>query len=79
MPGSPAGENAGSGPQGPAACSGCASTVMTRLPMALADGTEVLFLSCNQGERREWLAPKPGGGWDSLPIEVVLQRSTRHR
>lgn len=50
---------------------------MTRLPMALTDGTDVVFLSCNQCERREWLAPTAQGGWVPLPIETVLQRSTK--
>jgi hypothetical protein len=44
--------------------------------MVLTDGTDVLFVSCQVCERREWLT-LTDDGWTSLPIETVLKRSTR--
>jgi hypothetical protein len=61
---------------GPERCSSCTSAELTRLPMVLTDGTDVLFVSCQVCERREWLT-LTDDGWTSLPIETVLKRSTR--
>jgi hypothetical protein len=44
--------------------------------MVLTDGTDVLFVSCQVCEGREWLTVSDGD-WTSLPIETVLKRSTR--
>jgi hypothetical protein len=61
---------------GPERCSSCGSAELTRLPMVLTDGTDVLFVSCQVCEGREWLTVSDGD-WTSLPIETVLKRSTR--
>jgi hypothetical protein len=46
--------------------------------MVLTDGTDVLFVSCQACERREWFEPA-ADGWASIPIDSVLQRSTKPR
>lgn len=71
-----AARSAGGSPQ-PGLCSSCGSQSLTRLPMVLADGTDVTFQSCQLCERREWLEPLSDGGWTSIPIDSVLQRSAR--
>ena len=43
----------------------------------LRDGTEVTFINCHSCESREWLHQTVDGEWESLPIEVVLQRSAK--
>lgn len=70
---------AATGPVGPQACSACRSQDLTRLPMVLADGTDVVFLSCRRCERREWFQPGPDGTWSPIPIDSVLARSARRR
>ncbi|GGC11497.1 hypothetical protein [Cellulomonas carbonis] len=67
------------GPVGPSVCSSCASDDLTRLSMVLADGTDVVFLSCRRCESREWVQPEPDGGWSSIPIDSVIARSARRR
>lgn len=66
------------GPDGPSRCSACRGRDLTRLPMVLTDGTDVLFVSCQACERREWFEPAPDG-WAPLPIDSVLRRSTKPR
>ena len=61
----------------PGRCSACGSDSLTRLPMVLADGTDVTFQSCLRCERREWLEALRDGTWRSIPIESVLERSAR--
>ncbi len=61
---------------GPDRCQQCGSTVLTRLPMVLTDGTDVLFVSCQACEGRQWLT-EHDGEWAVLPIDTVLQRATR--
>lgn len=60
----------------PERCTACTSTELTRLPMVLTDGTDVVFVSCHRCERREWLTLQDGD-WDAIPIESVLERSAR--
>ena len=67
------------GAPSPRACSGCGGTDLTTLPMALTDGTPVVFVSCQRCEQREWLTADEDGGWSALPIETVLSRSTKRR
>ena len=59
------------------ACSSCGSTVLTRLPLVLTDGTDVTFISCHVCEARAWFSQDDGGGWTSIPIASVLERSAR--
>jgi len=61
----------------PRLCASCGGEDLTRVPMVLADGTEVTFISCNACETREWLLPMPDGTWRTAPIDVVLRRSSR--
>lgn len=61
----------------PGTCSTCRSTDVTQLPMVLTDGTPATFVSCRRCEAREWLTPTPDGGWETIPIETVLERSAR--
>ncbi|MDO8108575.1 hypothetical protein Q6348_15360 [Isoptericola sp. b441] len=60
----------------PDRCSSCGAGRLTRLPMVLTDGTDVVFVSCQVCERKEWLAAIEGG-WSSLPIETVIERTSR--
>ena len=61
----------------PESCGRCGSLELTRLEMTLRDGTEVTFINCHSCESREWLHQTVDGEWESLPIEVVLQRSAK--
>ena len=83
--GSPGGRQGSNGdgdatamPDGPLTCAGCRSQALTRLPMVLTDGTDVVFVSCQSCERREWFQPT-AQGWDALPIDSVLRRATKPR
>lgn len=81
--GAPGGRSRGAGdasevPDGPARCSACRGGDLTRLPMVLTDGTDVLFVSCRGCERREWFEPA-AEGWAAIPIDSVLRRSTKQR
>ncbi|WP_372593289.1 hypothetical protein [Actinotalea sp.] len=60
----------------PERCVQCGGGGMTRLPMVLTDGTEVLFVSCHSCEQRQWLTEEEGG-WTALPIESVLARTQK--
>ena len=61
----------------PRTCGSCGAEDLTRLPMVLTDGTEVTFISCNSCETREWLVQVEDGSWRTVPIDVVLRRSSR--
>lgn len=61
----------------PRTCGSCGAEDVTRLPMVLADGTAVTFISCNACETREWLLAMPDDTWRTAPIDVVLRRSSR--
>lgn len=73
-----AGGGPSAAPDGPSRCSACRGRDLTRLPMVLTDGSDVLFVSCQACERREWFEPA-AEGWAPLPIDSVLQRSTKPR
>ena len=57
-------------------CAHCGSSSLTRLPMVLTDGTDVLFVSCHACEQRQWLTEEDGV-WSALPIESVLARTQK--
>lgn len=61
----------------PEACQACGSQVLTRLPMVLTDGTDVVFVSCQVCEGRTWFATDEDGELTALPIADVLKRSER--
>lgn len=73
------GEPETSTPRTPDTCGTCGGENLTRLPMVLADGTDVTFISCQACEAREWLSAEPDQSWCTVPIESVLERSARHR
>jgi len=60
---------------GTATCEACGSARLTRLHLALADGTDVTFVSCHDCEHRAWF-PLDGDG-SSLPRDEVVRRSAR--
>jgi hypothetical protein len=53
----------------------CGSERLTRLHLALADGTEVTFVSCHQCEHRAWF-PVDGDG-TALSRDEVVRRSSK--
>ncbi|RMI03680.1 hypothetical protein [Cellulomonas triticagri] len=60
---------------GTATCGVCGSDRLTRLHLALADGTDVTFVSCHQCEHRAWF-PLDGDG-TALERDEVVRRSSR--
>jgi hypothetical protein len=56
-------------------CEVCASPRLTRLHLALADGTDVTFVSCHECEHRAWF-PIAGDG-TPLDRDEVVRRSSR--
>lgn len=77
MAGPPDGADTPEAPH-PDRCSSCGCEAMTRLPLVLTDGTDVIFVSCHRCERREWLTAASDGSYSSIPIESVLARSARN-
>jgi len=61
----------------PESCGRCGSGDLTRFAMVLTDGTDVTFIACQACEAREWLHQHDDGTWESLPIALVLERSTK--
>ena len=55
----------------------CASQDLTKVPMMLTDGTDVVFVACGRCERREWFETLAQGLWAPIPIDAVLERSAR--
>lgn len=55
-------------------CLHCGSPMLTRVPMTLADGTAVTFVSCQDCERRAWLSAEDGS---EIGIDAVLGRTGR--
>jgi hypothetical protein len=53
----------------------CGSERLTRLHLALADGTDVTFVSCHECEHRAWF-PVAGDG-TALSRDEVVRRSSR--
>lgn len=41
-------------PAGTRGCSACGAQDLTRVPLRLTDGTEVVFVSCHECEARGW-------------------------
>ena len=62
-----------------AACRACGSERVTRIAMALTDGSPVQFTSCHRCEHRTWEEqPSTTGGGAVLPVQRVLD-NTRKR
>lgn len=60
---------------GTAVCERCGGDLLTRLHLTLADGTDVVFVSCQQCEHRVWY-PADGAG-PPLTRQEVVRRSAR--
>lgn len=62
----------------PDRCPECAGGDLTRVPIVLADGTDVVFVACGGCEVRAWLV-EDTDSWRRIPIEHVLASSARRR
>jgi DNA-directed RNA polymerase subunit M/transcription elongation factor TFIIS len=58
-------------------CSACGSERVTRLSMALTDGSPVEFTSCHRCEHRTWR--EHGLSGQILPVQRVLDKTRKHR
>lgn len=63
----------GEHPAGTATCESCGSDQLTRLHLALADGTAVTFVSCHRCEHRAWV----DAAGTSVGRDEVVARSAR--
>ena len=59
-----------------AACRACGSERVTRIAMALTDGSPVQFTSCHRCEHRTWEETTSGVG-DVLPVQRVLDKTRK--
>ena len=62
----------------PTQCPECGGGDLTRVPIVLADGTDVVFVACGGCEIRAWLVDEDTS-WRRIPIEHVLASSARRR
>ena len=61
-----------------AACRACGSERVTRIQMALTDGSPVQFTSCHRCEHRTWEEQGLSGGSSSvLPVQRVLDKTRK--
>jgi hypothetical protein len=58
-----------------AACRSCGSERVTRIAMALTDGSPVQFTSCHRCEHRTW--EEQGNRSRVLPVQRVLDKSRK--
>lgn len=58
---------------GTRSCSGCGAEELTRVDMTLADGTDVVFVSCYRCETTSWV----GASGQTLDPDDVLPRMRR--
>lgn len=58
-----------------AACQACGSERVTRIALALTDGSPVQFTSCHRCEHRTW--EERGARSGVLPVQRVLDRSRK--
>lgn len=58
-----------------AACRACGSERVTRIAMALTDGSPVQFTSCHRCEHRTW--EEQGSGTSVLPVQRVLDKTRK--
>ena len=58
-----------------AACRACGSDRVTRIAMALTDGSPVQFTSCHRCEHRTW--EEQGSQTSVLPVSNVLDRTRK--
>lgn len=70
------------GARGGASCTVCGSERVTRISMALTDGSPVHFTSCHRCEHRAWTGAGGEGHEDHrtvLPVSSVLDRARTRR
>lgn len=61
-----------------ASCRACGSPRVTRIAMALTDGSPVRFTSCHRCEHRTWEEdPTDGAGGAHLPVSTVLDKARK--
>ena len=61
-----------------ASCRACGSERVTRISMALTDGSPVDFTSCHRCEHRTWEELAPGAGATAvLPVQRVLDKTRK--
>lgn len=58
-----------------AACRACGSERVTRIAMALTDGSPVQFTSCHRCEHRTW--EEQGSRTAVLPVQRVLDKTRK--
>ena len=58
-----------------ASCRACGSERVTRIAMALTDGSPVRFTSCHRCEHRTW--EEHGAGTAVLPVNRVLDKTRK--
>lgn len=58
-------------------CLACSSERVTRLSMALTDGSAVEFTSCHRCEHRTW--QEQGTSGQVLPVQRVLDKARKNR
>jgi hypothetical protein len=58
-------------------CRACGSERVTRLSMALTDGSSVVFTSCHRCEHRTWQEQDTSG--QVLHVQRVLDKTRKHR
>ncbi len=63
------------GARGGAACRACGSERVTRIAMALTDGSPVQFTSCHRCEHRTW--EEQGSRTAVLPVHRVLDKTRK--
>ena len=62
-----------------AACRACGSERVTRIAMALTDGSPVQFTSCHRCEHRTWEEQTGAAGTAAvLPVQRVLDKTRKH-
>jgi hypothetical protein len=60
-----------------AACRACGSPRVTRIAMALTDGSPVRFTSCHRCEHKTWEAAAESGDGARLPVSEVLDKARK--
>jgi len=60
-----------------AACRACGSERVTRIAMALTDGSPVRFTSCHRCEHRTWEESTAVGSGAVLPVQRVLDKTRK--
>ena len=60
-----------------AACRACGSERVTRIAMALTDGSPVTFTSCHRCEHRTWEEQGAADGRAVLPVQRVLDKARK--